>query len=133
MGWLSIGLGKLLKSTNTLVPTASVPILGGSTTTLAGAVAVAVGGTAVGVRVAVGVEVRVGVAVGPPLPPMVSRKSSNATSWVLERMVIEVTGLVQPVVRVRGMLPEVVMLTSGLPALERIIVLLFCELTRKLF
>jgi hypothetical protein len=93
-------------------------------------------GTGVGVPVIVGVRVgihvEVGVEVGKELL-VVRRSSSNTWSKVLERKVKLVTGFVQPVTRMRGEFPEVVMLTSGFPALLKVKRLLVPELTRILF
>jgi hypothetical protein len=51
---------------------------------------------------------------------------------VLDRKVTLVTGFVQPVVSVWGLLPEVVRLASGLPVLLNVKMLLPAELTRML-
>ena len=51
---------------------------------------------------------------------------------MLERTVILVTGLIQPVVRVWGVLFDVVTLASGFPILTSVITFLVPELTRML-
>jgi len=86
---------------------------------------------AVAVPVAVGEGVSVGVAVG-TASWTVSRRSSNSWSPVLDRRVRLVVGFIQPVVRVFGLLPEVVVATSGLPGLLRVNSLLPEELTLTL-
>ena len=53
-------------------------------------------------------------------------------SPLLARSVRLVTGVVQPVVSVCGVLPEVVRLTLGLPGLIKVYVVLLLELTRML-
>ncbi len=89
----------------------------------------------VGVRLAVEVGVSVGEGVGVFVgldPLVVSRKSSNAWSLVLDCRVKLVTGFVQPVTSVWGLFPDVVIFTSGLPELLNVNVLLPLELTRML-
>lgn len=80
----------------------------------------------VAMEVGVGVEVFIE-------PLVVSRRSSNAWSTMLERTTRLVTGFVQPVTRVRGEFPEVVILTSVFPELLKVKRLLPPELTRMLF
>ena len=88
-------------------------------------------GVLVAVRVGVLVAVGAGVIVG-PVPLVVNRRSSKTWSLVLERRVKLVTGFTHPVTRVWGLLPDVVILASGLPTLLSVKTLLAPELTLTL-